>query len=277
MAKPPKNPNACTNCHRLPPEGLGTRIFKGNVVSYRQCFVCRSKKLAYAKTTAGREAQTRANQNDLGKLRAKTYRTSKLGKATRSEYKKTDRCKKLDAKYAKSAKGKETKRAWRASANGQKSRKKTYDQLKSDPGAYLWHKMQCKIRKMILTSVTSKTVTEYSEFSTNEDVKAHFSGLLAPGMSMSNSGNDTADERKWHIGHRIPKAMYDHRNPCDSRRCWSKANLFPQWGKENMHLKVRLPDDEALLKLRCVWPISWNDELPDVDRRREFEIRALGR
>ena len=277
MAKPPKNPNGCTNCHRVPPEGLGFHVARGERVAYKQCVVCRSKKIAYNKTGAGKQSMKRANQSELGKLRAKKYHKSLLGKSTRSKYKKTATCKRVDAKYASSAKGKAKKRVWRASANGQKSRQNTYAQLKSNPGAYLWHKMQCKIRKTILSGVSSKTVMKYSGFQSVEDVQAHFSGQLKDGMTMQNSGNDTDDATKWHIGHRIAKAMYNASDAEDVVRCWSKENLFPQWGKENMLLGVALPSDEELLKLRAIWPTGWKDELPNAGRRGELERAARGR
>lgn len=277
MTKPPKNPNACTNCHRLPPEGLGFRIVRGEHVAYKQCLVCRNKKIAYNKSPPGRENLKRSNGSVKGKKRAKKYRTSAQGKAWRSEYKKTAVCKKNDSNYASGIGGKAMKRKWRASENGQKSRKKTYAQLKSNPGAYLWHKIQCKIRKTILRGAPSKTVLKYCGFRNVEDVQAHFSSQFLEGMTSKNSGLDTENTTKWHIGHRIAKAMYDSSNAEDARRCWSKDNLFPQWGKENMHLGVKLPGDDELMKLRAIWPVAWNDELPNAECRTELERVARGR
>lgn len=277
MARPPKNPNGCTNCHRVPPEGLGFRVTRGERVAYKQCVVCRTKKIAYNKSSAGKKSVKRANQSELGKLRAKKYYQSLLGKKTRSEYKKTTTCKRVDAKYTSSAKGKATRRAWRASAKGQQCRQNTYTQLKSNHGAYLWHKMQCKIRKTILSGLPSKTVMKYTGFQTVEDVQAHFSRQFKDGMTMQNSGNDAGDVTKWHIGHQIAKAMYNASDAEDAVRCWSKKNLFPQWGKENMHLGVTLPSDEELVKLRDIWPTAWKNELPNAERRSELERAARGR
>lgn len=249
----------------------------GNPVAYKQCLVCRTKKSAFNKTAAGKECASRVSKSALGKARYKKYRESAKGKAVQRKWKKTLAAKESAQRYTGSTKGKERIQSWRASENGRKSRQKTYKKLKSNPGAYLWHKLQCKIRSMLTSGVTSKTVRAYAEFQTSADVYSHFSSLFEDGMTMQNCGHDTASTLKWHIGHRIAKSMYDPSNEEDARHCWSKLNLFPQWGKENMRLKVQLPCDEELLRLRAIWPQSWKNQLPDAECRREFERRAMGR
>ena len=144
--------------------------------------------------------------------------------------------------------------------------------LKADAARWLDVVMQTKIRKMVRgIQNTSKTVETYTEFTSSADMLAHFDTTFDDWMTPANYGYG---DGKWHVGHRIAKAMYNPHIERDVRSCWAKANLFAQEQKENMELSVTLPSDEVLLSVRQYWPVAWNDQLPTVEQRHVYEAAA---
>jgi len=123
-----------------------------------------------------------------------------------------------------------------------------------------------KIMKMFKDGkLVSQTVSEYTPFTSNEDAKAHFDSQFEDWMSWDNHGLHNAGapyKAAWQVGHKIPRAKYDHSNPEDIKRCWSAVNLFPQDAKENIENRDKMPPPEVLLPLREIWPASWKGVLP---------------
>jgi hypothetical protein len=149
-----------------------------------------------------------------------------------------------------------------------------YTRCRSNPSKWLWHNLAIKIGKtLVRENRDSKTVMSFTDFQGRDDMRAHFENQFdtANGMSWENYGKG---EAKWNIGHRIAKAMYDKSSAEDTRRCWTRDNLFPQWETENMALSVKLPDIVGLIQLVPSWPVAWKNTLPRGDRVRELEKRA---
>ena len=111
------------------------------------------------------------------------------------------------------------------------------------------------------------TFASYGIHFTEAGLQAHFSSLFEVWMSWDNHGTHVIGapyKTKWNIGHRIAKSWYDHTDPEDVRKCWSRDNLFPQDGKQNVEKgKYYFPMREELMRLRHIWPKDWNDEVPD--------------
>jgi hypothetical protein len=61
---------------------------------------------------------------------------------------------------------------------------------------------------------------------TRAEFRAHIEAQFTDGMGWHNKG-------KWHVDHRIPKNMFDPRDPEQLRRCWALSNLRPLWGSDN--------------------------------------------
>jgi len=176
-----------------------------------------------------------------------------------------------EAKPARKAKKKEWEQSERGKAMLSEASRRHYEKKKSDPAWALDHKLCTLVRFGLKKRFDSQTVRECTEFGSADDVFAHISLHLQAGMTMQNHGRGVD---KWHIGHRIARAMYDHSILDDVKRCWSKANIRPQWEPENLHMSIRLPCDQELIELRSYWPTSWNDQLPCAVRRLELERGA---
>ena len=168
---------------------------------------------------------------------------------------------------------KESTHRYITSAKGKARNARQYAKRRNDPIRWLWEKLFKKMNEMMTNpDRESGTVFKFTEFASRDDMILHFQHQFTPGMTTSNHGRGSD---KWNIGHRIARAMYDKTNEEDQRRCWSKANLFPQWETENVREGVRLPNAQALLALRGVWPVAWNDQLPNKEQCRVMERNVM--
>lgn len=230
--------------HRFP---LTFRNFKGEQIAIKTCPSHRAAKAKYEKTDKGKECKKRKGNTVWMKECRRTYSKSDKGKAARARFQESD-------------KGKESKAL-------------KYQLDMQDPGLRLMHRMSSKMNKMIRKEKdASYTVKEVSGIASSNELCAHFElQFSTSGMNWENYG---FGDDMWNIGHRIAKCMFDASNMEDMRRCWSKANLFPQWQTENFRLKERLPDD--LQALQNIWPVGWNDVLPTIEQRRLLEKIARG-
>ena len=65
----------------------------------------------------------------------------------------------------------------------------------------------------------SSVVFRCTEFKTAAAVIRHVKSTLLDGMRWSEYGST------WEIDHKIPRSAYDHDDPEDVLRCWSRANV----------------------------------------------------
>ena len=107
---------------------------------------------------------------------------------------------------------------------------------------------------------TSKTVYEYTEFKSALELAEHLESLLQKGMTMENYG------AVWHVDHRVAKCWYSN-NSEDIRRCWSKANIAPMFGHENVSKHIKIVDHICNEVGVNHWPIAWNGKLPCESER----------
>tara|TARA_Y100000766_G_C18596196_1_gene454355 strand:- start:184 stop:678 length:495 start_codon:yes stop_codon:yes gene_type:complete len=157
--------------------------------------------------------------------------------------------------------------AARAQIPKNKARRLEQEAMRRETPAYrLEVAVASKIRKM-LRGRRSETVRKLTGWASAEDAMDHFKSTFVEGMTCKNY-------KEWQCGHRIARAMYGG-NEEDDKRCWNPNNLFAQWASENNCMKVKLPPNDELLAIRHLWPVSWNDELPSIEKRKELERVAM--
>ena len=102
-------------------------------------------------------------------------------------------------------------------------------------------------------------------FASNEDAAAHFRSTYEPWMNDDNHGQHVAGDDynvHWHIGHRLPVAIFDGSIDTDVNKCYNRRNLYAQCARRNIELRDHLNiNDAQLLELRDLWPEAANDSL----------------
>ena len=222
---------------------------------HTKCEQCRSVQKRYNMSEKGKLTQNRKNSSDKGKARMTRFKASDKGKAWEKNDRKSEKRKARDKRFFQSDKGKACT-------------KRQNDKLS--------HRILCRIwgmcRDGAIQSMTALTATGCA---TNEELRAHFESTFEPWMNWNNQGRKKAggNSDAWQIGHHLAKAFYDDSNPVDIKRCWNKANLFAQDADENHALKVTMPDDTTLERLRALnlLPCAWNGIVPPVAQRAAME------
>lgn len=208
-----------------------------------------------AKTNAENQRAYRARLKAKGIDPNYAWRHSEAGKASISRSNRKQRLNGNVAKYHKSPKGK----ALHA---------KEYQKKRANPGKLLQLRIGTRICQSMSTPVElrsegSNRLNKYTEFKTSQDVQDHFEATFEPWMNWDNYGIYKLNgPRVWQVGHRIPLFKYNNNDPNDLKRCWSKANLYAQEGKENIESNRAMPTKDVLECLRHVWPLAWNGVCP---------------
>tara|TARA_B110001452_G_scaffold39385_1_gene30147 strand:- start:12131 stop:13009 length:879 start_codon:yes stop_codon:yes gene_type:complete len=114
----------------------------------------------------------------------------------------------------------------------------------------------------------SESLYSFTEFNDASDLKEHLEERLAPGMTMENYGT------VWHVEHRIAKCWYANSKE-DVRRCWSKANIVPEFAKVNLQKSVKIIDQFCHDVGPDKWPMAWNGSIPTEAERKEMYRRVL--
>ena len=182
------------------------------------------------------------------------------------------------AKYRASEKYVETTATYRASDHRKKLRAAEYKRTHSDPGRHLEHAVGVVMGHMLDDKRdASVKVLDASGFKNREELRAHLESTFEEGMTFENHGRYVkGGPPVWHIGHRIARWHFDPKTyPEDMKRCWSRANLFSQWGIDNLKAKVRFPKEEELLCLKECWPTAWGSELPSAEERTAMEEKVF--
>lgn len=169
-------------------------------------------------------------------------------------------------------------RLWRQTPNGQASSKasdhRKYVKMMSDPGTKLMERIRIKVTSMLTNRPESHTVASYTGFESAADL-AHHMEMLMPkdsGMTLANHGEF------WHIEHAIARCWYDPNDVDDIRRCWSKANVRPMLGPENLKKNFLIQDAECAAIDPMYWPASWNGKIPsDAEKKAMYKGLRGGR
>ena len=207
-----------------------------------------------ALTSAERQRAYRARLKAKG-INPDAWKKTEAGKAS---VRRSNQKQKLNgnvSKYWKSPKGKALSA-------------KEYQKKKANPGKLLQLRIGTRICQSMsmpveLRSEASNRLNKYTEFKTSQDVQDHFEATFEPWMNWDNYGiHKLNGPRVWQVGHRIPLCKFNNSDPNDLKRCWSKANLYAQEGKENIESNDAMPSKEVLECLRHVWPLAWNGVCP---------------
>tara|TARA_Y100000389_G_scaffold202269_1_gene247093 strand:+ start:5268 stop:6002 length:735 start_codon:yes stop_codon:yes gene_type:complete len=117
---------------------------------------------------------------------------------------------------------------------------------------------------------TSRSLYSYTEFEDANDLMQHLDQQLTGDMTVENYGE------VWHIEHRVAKCWYENTEE-DIRRCWSKANIAPCLGPENLAKSIKIIDEYCNQAGPENWPVAWNGVLPGKRERAEMYRKMLVR
>ena len=162
---------------------------------------------------------------------------------------KSDKKRRADPKVR--AKEAEYKRAYNQTPAGRACKKRQ----SKKPVSKLRVCLYATLRKV---GAESRTLKELGTFPSNEDIRKHFESTFEDWMNWDNHGqlrHTDGYKKVWHIGHRIPCAVYNLNDLSDARKCFDRRNLYAQDAKENLELKDKLAlTDGELLALKPIWP-----------------------
>jgi hypothetical protein len=256
----------------------------------KMCRECTAKVTAYKKSPTGRAVQKKFNNSDARKKKVKVWRSTDSGmksidKSKKSEatklkrklHNQTKKRREANKEYKKKPrsleKAKKARSLWKKTASGKAALKRgdknKYNKIKQDPGQLLQSRMRLRMYALMTkTRLFSKTLHSNSEFTSSEDVAAHFESKISHPMTMGNYG------RVWHIEHTIACCWYDHSDLEDVRRCWSKANLNAMLGPDNLKKSYFIEDADVDIVPPEYWPKSWNGRIPSQAEKRVMYSRV---
>lgn len=212
--------------------------------NFKLCPHHRKKKRAYQKLPHMKASHSKAMK--------KFVATGKSAKCKR-KWRKQDSVKEKERAYNALPKERERKRKWKHTPEGKACSLKSSRRYGS--------RLSSSLRKMVNgTHRNPITFKKLGIFKDNDDARDHFASTFQPWMSHSNYGAYSVGDEystKWQIGHRLPKIAYDHSNPADVKRAWSRDNLFAQCAKENNELGAKSAvNDDELVRLQHIWPLA---------------------
>lgn len=204
-------------------------------VAMSSCVICmpknRAQHKAYAKTAQGKAKRKIQNDRPEAKKAKQDYRESDVGRSKTKAYTDTDAYRAKCSKYAKTDSGKA-------------ARQRSYAKHT------LATNLMNGVARMLRGGTSPNTISAIS-FRSAIDVRNHFRQQLSGDCTMANYGD------AWTVDHRIPKSAYDHNDPEDVRRCWSKANMHPMSGKANKEKWTQLCPEEVAKVPPELWPKAW--------------------
>ena len=205
-----------------------------------------------------RETTIRKNKTVAGKARQKRFDKSEKRKVLRHRQNTSENAKAAFKRYDKTEKG----RARIKRSNGKVSMR-----------------ILQSVGKMCRNGgIQSVSALKATGCTSTEELRAHFESTFEDWMDWTNQGVHKAggNSGSWQIGHRLARAFYDDSNPADITRCWNKSNLFAQDADENHGLRVKMPDDAVLERLRALnlLPCAWGGIVPPAAQRAEMERTA---
>jgi hypothetical protein len=120
-------------------------------------------------------------------------------------------------------------------------------------------KIEQGIRRSIWNALTSRNIpksksTEEILGCTITFFKQHIKNLMEkePWMNEDNYGVHIPGERRWQIGHKIPKASFNLTDPEQLKQCFHYTNLCPQEAEENIAFGDYLFLDGILIRGRDI-------------------------
>ena len=223
----------CLRTRRVIPIACFNKNKKGKAMVY--CVTCQIKVKAqtttYFKTDHGKAKKKIQNDKPESKGCKKTYRNSEVGRAKAKVRTNTDEHRSKTNAFAKTGAGKAI-------------RKRTYSK----------HKLATDLMNgfaRMMRGGNSPNTIKATSFRSAVDARVHMREQLSDGMTVSNYGS------VWSVDHRIPKSAYDHSDPEDVRRCWSKPNMRPMHSTANKEKLTRVLPEQVAKVPQELWPKAW--------------------
>ena len=216
----------------------------------KACDMCRATSNRNAKSEKGAASRMRSKENGQ---QAMWNRNQKA--------KNPERIRVRQNAHGRGLKGKASKKRYKGSEKGKAAQKK-YD---SSPMGKLGTSLGLMLRG---THWNPVTFARLNVFQSNDDARQHFESTFEPWMNWCNQGaHKTGDGylTSWQIGHRIPKAWYDHGDEDEIKKAWGRCNLFAQCARENVEANDRnILSESEWIALKPIWPkrctLMTNDE-----------------
>lgn len=153
--------------------------------------------------------------------------------------------------YDKGPKGQAARKRYKGGEKGKATQRK-YD---NSPVGKLGTSLGSMVRG---THWNPVTFARLNIFQNNDDARQHFELTFKVWMTWCNQGvhkTGNGYQTTWQIGHRIPKAWYDHGDEVEIKKAWGRSNLFAQCSRENCEANNRNILSEAeWIALKPIWP-----------------------
>ena len=103
----------------------------------------------------------------------------------------------------------------------------------------------------------SPILMKHSSFTSPAHVRNHFRRCIqGTNMKMANFGS------LWGCDHKIPRSAYNHDNPKDVKRCWSKENVRAMYISANKEKSSTIFKDVVNEVPMHLWPEAWKGIIP---------------
>lgn len=168
------------------------------------------------------------------KTAKKRWRDSEHGQEVTHTYVHGDMNKEAQARYYTSEKGKDTAAKCRAKHRHSIDLQIGFSQLLSG------------------SRETSSVVFRCTEFKSAEEVREHVHSTLDPSMRVDDYGVT------WEVDHKIARCEYDHDDPEDVLRCWSRANIKAEWITDNRSKNSRIVESVVATVPHGQRPKQWS-------------------
>ena len=204
------------------------------------------------------------------------YAKGGLGRATNKRYLKGDAGRAANKRYLKGDAG----RAMRGREYETNRMRRFFDK-----GFALDHAIECAATDLLSgRRETSPTFVARTSFSSAHDFRLHMKSTLPEGLVLADvygEPEDAQEREQWDSWcdhfyqqeHRIPREAYDHSNPSDVKRCWSKQNMLLRTAKDNKDKSYTLLDTEIASVGEDHWPLAWNGVPPTEAEKLEVYQR----
>jgi len=231
-----------------------------------KCRTCTSYQTKWNKSAKGKAFHLKRGVSEAKRESNKKWANTPAGKAYMQGY---------HAEYEKTEKCKTRRKAWAKTENGKRNSKiqgkKTAQRLRDDPAKRLAWNIRVRMYSTLKGTLhQSATVIRNTEFPDLPSIRTHFESQLTGEMTMDNYGS------VWDLEHTIALIWYDHNDPEDVKRCWSRSNLRPMLCKDNRQKSYKI--DDLLcnsVDLQC-WPKAWNGCIPDSEEKKRMYARVRG-
>jgi len=151
-------------------------------------------------------------------------------------------------------------------ATAKRLSKKFGDKCRSEPQ----YRIPFLIRGAYYAIITGRGAGERFFKQTSFKTKPEFIGhLKQTGVKMSKFGD------KWVVEHRIPVAVYDHTDPAEVKKCWSKSNVTTATGRFNNEKGFKIVDEECLKVDKALWPKQWFGVIPTEEQKEAMRVRVM--